>query len=368
MSSLVLYRKYRPQNFSEIIGQEHIVKTITNAILGEMLSHAYLFSGPRGSGKTTIARILAKAANCQNRNGAEPCGKCSSCLEIAEGRALDLIEIDAASHRGIDEIRELREGIKFSPVKSKYKVFILDEAHQLSKDAANAILKTLEEPPSHAIFILATTEIQKMIPTIISRCQRFDFRKLTLAEIIKRLELVAGKEKIKIEKPAIELIALNSGGAIRDAESMLGQAMSFWQDSGKEIKAEDVKNMLGIADSSFASGFVDLLALKNTDGAFSFLNEAVGKGYDPQELVKAIIRYMRQVLILKIDPEAASSISFGFSKEEKERALSQAGKFQQAEIQRALNLFLEAENKMKYSSIPQLPIELAIVEITQPKE
>ena len=227
MPNLVLYRKYRPQTFAEIIGQEHVVQTLTNAISSGMISHAYLFAGPRGSGKTTIARLLAKAVNCENRKGFEPCNQCSSCLEISAGRALDLIEIDAASHRGIDEMRELRDGIRFIPTKSKYKVFIIDECHQLTKEAANALLKTLEEPPGHAIFILATTEIHKMIPTIISRCQRFDFRKLTLPEIIKRLEIVSGKEKARIEKPALELIAINSGGSIRDAESLLDQVLTF---------------------------------------------------------------------------------------------------------------------------------------------
>ncbi|MDO8424774.1 MAG: DNA polymerase III subunit gamma/tau, partial [bacterium] len=193
--SVVLYRKYRPQTFAEVIGQEHVVKTLTNAIAGKMIPHAYLFSGSRGSGKTTIARLLAKAVNCEDRKDGEfeACGKCLSCLEIKEGRSMDLIEIDAASHTGVDEIRELTEGIKFVPTRAKYKVFILDEAHQLSKGATSALLKTLEEPPSHAIFILATTELHKILPTIVSRCQHFDFRKLTLPEIIKYLEIVSGK-------------------------------------------------------------------------------------------------------------------------------------------------------------------------------
>ncbi len=203
---LVLYRKYRPKSFSEIIGQEHIVQTLTNAISAGMISHAYLFSGPRGSGKTTIARLFAKAINCENKKPArhneggnfEPCNQCSICSEINQGKSLDLIEIDAASHRGIDEVRELKESIRFVPTKSKYKVYIIDESHQITKDAANALLKTLEEPPSHAIFILATTEVHKMIPTIISRCQRFDFRRLTLPEILKRLEIVSKKESVKI--------------------------------------------------------------------------------------------------------------------------------------------------------------------------
>jgi len=225
MNNLVLYRKYRPQTFGEVIGQEHIVKTLTNSIKGNNISHAYLFSGPRGSGKTTIARIFAKAINCLSRtnfgengngqsgvanknspklvrdenqvNGFEPCDKCSSCLEIMAGRSMDLIEIDAASHRGVDDVRELREGIKFAPVKSKYKIFIIDECHQLSKDAANALLKTLEEPPAHAIFLLATTESHKMIPTILSRCQKFDFKRLQVSEIIKKLEFISKKRKRK---------------------------------------------------------------------------------------------------------------------------------------------------------------------------
>ncbi len=231
--SLVLYRKYRPQTFAEITGQEHVVQTLTNAISSSGISHAYIFSGPRGSGKTTIARLLAKSANCRDRkpDKFEPCNKCSSCLEIMEARSLDFIEIDAASHRGIDEIRELRDGVKFAPVKEKYKVFVIDECHQLTKEAANALLKTLEEPPSHVIFILATTEIHKMITTIISRCQRFDFRKLNLAEITSRLNFISDKENVKFEKSALELIALNSGGSVRDGESLLDQVLAFAGDS-----------------------------------------------------------------------------------------------------------------------------------------
>ena len=179
MTNLVLYRKYRPQTFAEVVGQEHVVQTLTNSIKGNNISHAYLFSGPRGSGKTTIARLFAKAINCEKpKNGFEPCNECSSCLEIMGAKSMDLIEIDAASHTGVDDIRELIDGIKFAPVKSKYKIFIIDECHQLSKSASNALLKTLEEPPAHAIFLLATTESHKMIPTILSRCQKFDFKRL----------------------------------------------------------------------------------------------------------------------------------------------------------------------------------------------
>ncbi len=364
MSNLVLYRKYRPQTFAEVIGQEHVVQTLTNAISSGMISHAYLFSGPRGSGKTTIARLLAKAVNCQNRKKgeAEPCNQCPSCLEIMEGRSLDLLEIDAASHRGIDEIRELRDGIKFVPTKSKYKVFILDEAHQLSKDAANALLKTLEEPPSHAIFILATTEIHKMIPTVISRCQRFDFRRLTLPEIIKRLEIIAGKEKVKVERAALELIALNSGGAIRDGEGLLDQALTFAGSRG-EIKAEDIKDLLGLVEVELIAKFCDFLCQKKASEAINFLNEVTDRGADLQEFAKILINYLRQALILKITGAGEGNpIITGLTKEEFQKLQNQAANFKEEEIRNILNLFLEAENKMRYSPIPQLPLELAIIE------
>ncbi len=364
MSNLVLYRKYRPQTFAEVIGQEHVVQTLTNAISSGMISHAYLFSGPRGSGKTTIARLLAKAVNCQNRKKgeAEPCNQCPSCLEIMEGRSLDLLEIDAASHRGIDEIRELRDGIKFVPTKSKYKVFILDEAHQLSKDAANALLKTLEEPPSHAIFILATTEIHKMIPTVISRCQRFDFRRLTLPEIIKRLEIIAGKEKVKVERAALELIALNSGGAIREGECLLDQALTFAGSRG-EIKAEDIKDLLGLVEVELIAKFCNFLCQKKASEAINFLNEVTDRGADLQEFAKILINYLRQALILKITGAGEGNpIITGLTKEEFQKLQNQAANFKEEEIRNILNLFLEAENKMRYSPIPQLPLELAIIE------
>ncbi len=364
---LVLYRKYRPQTFAEIINQEHIVKTLTNALSSGMISHAYLFTGPRGTGKTTLGRILAKAVNCENRKPGqfEPCNKCPSCLEIMAGRSMDLLEIDAASHRGIDDIRELKDGIRFVPVKSKYKVFIIDESHQLTKEAANALLKTLEEPPSYAIFILATTEIHKMIPTIISRCQRFDFRKLTVPEIIKRLEIICGKEKVKIEKPALELIALNSGGSIRDAESLLDQAITFLGSLNRELKAEDIKEILGLIEVETVSQFTDFLCQKKAFEAINFLNEITEKGSDLQEFTKALINYLRQALILKIMGDIKSDsnpIITGLTKEEFAKLQTQSTVFKETELQNILNLLLDAENKMRYSPIPQLPLELAIVD------
>lgn len=365
MSNLVLYRKYRPQRFAEIIGQEHIVKTLTNSLTSGIISHAYLFCGPRGSGKTTLARLLAKSFNCQNRkeDEFEPCNKCSSCVEIMEQRSIDLIEIDAASHRGIDEMRELREGIKFSPTKSKYKVFIIDESHQLTKEAANALLKTLEEPPGHAIFILATTEIHKMIPTIISRCQRYDFRRLNILEIIGRLENVCKMEKVKIEKSALELIAAKSQGSLRDAESLLGQVLALGSNDTKEIKADDIRDLLGMAETNLISNFCDLLLKKDSAKALNFINEIIENGKDIQEFTKSLVNYLRQAVILKIaGKEIGDSIITGFTTEELQKLTEQATNFKEEDLRRILNSFLDAENKIKYSSIPQLPLELAIIE------
>lgn len=361
----VLYRKYRPRNFEEIIGQEHVKQTLSNEISTNSISHAYLFCGPRGSGKTTFARVLAKAVNCENRKDGqfEPCCKCSSCLEIAGGNAMDIIEIDAASHRGIDDIKELKEGIRILPVKSKYKVFIIDECHQLSKDASNALLKTLEEPPSHAIFILATTEIHKMLPTIISRCQKFDFKRLQASEIIKKLEHIADKEGIKFDKSALSLIALNARGSFRDAESLLDQCLSF---SGKTslIKTENIEELLGIVEISHISKFVDFLIAKKPKDAILFVNEMADGGQDLQEFTKTLVFYLREALLSKINPDFLKPESSGFSAEEIIKIKSQIANLPEKQIQNMLESFIEAENKMRYASIPQLPLELAIVDIT----
>jgi DNA polymerase-3 subunit gamma/tau len=363
--SQVFYRKYRPQKFSEFVGQEHVVKTLTNAIANEMISHAYLFYGPRGSGKTTIARIFAKAINCQNRKKGEfePCNKCSSCLEIIEGRSMDLIEIDAASHRGIEEVRELKDGIKFAPTKGKYKVYIIDESHQITKEAANALLKTLEEPPPHAVFILATTEIHKMIPTILSRCQRFDFKRLSLSEILKKIETICQKEKIDIEKPALELIAKKAEGSMRDAESLLDQIFTLF--GNKKITLKDVREILGMTGSQTIIDFTDLLLKKDEKGAIEFLNDLFEKGEDLTEFIKAEIDYLRKILILKIVGENENPYLSGLTKEEIQKMKEQSLKIKEESLKKILEIFLEAQNKIKYSPIPQLPLELAIVEVVK---
>jgi DNA polymerase-3 subunit gamma/tau len=364
MANLVLYRKYRPKVFAEVIGQEHVVQTITNAITNDLLAHCYLFSGPKGSGKTTMARLLAKRINCENPKGGEPCNECPSCLEINSGRAIDLIEIDAASNRGIDDIRELKNGIRFAPTRLKYKVFIIDESHQLSRDAANALLKILEEPPSFTVFILATTEIHKMISTIISRCQHFDFRRLTVPEIMKKLERIAKEEKIKIEKSALELIAMNADGAMRNAEVLLDQCLSFSQTLDKKsMIAEDIKGLLGVIDVSVVAKLTGLIFEKKKGEAVGFLNEIIERGADPSELVKAAVDYLRQALILKISPDLENPIFRNLTQEVQEQLKSQAKDLKENDVRRALRLFLEAQNKVKFSSIPQLPIELAILEI-----
>jgi DNA polymerase-3 subunit gamma/tau len=363
MTNLVLYRKYRPQNFSEVVGQEHIVQTLTNSIKGNSVSHAYLLSGPRGSGKTTIARLFAKAINCSSPKGAEPCNECSSCLEIMASRSMDLVEIDAASHTGVDDVRILIDGIKFAPVKSKYKIFIIDECHQLSKSASSALLKTLEEPPAHAIFILATTDSHKMLPTILSRCQKFDFKRLQISEIIKKLQFIAKKENVKLDEAALSLIALNSRGSFRDAESLLDECLSFSGTKG-EIKVEDIKELLGVVEVAEISKFVDFLVSKNAKDAIIFLNLIIENGVDLQEFTKTLVFYLRQELLLKINPNFLNLQNSGLSSVELEKMKTQTADLTQKDLQDILEFFIDAENKIKYSAIAQLPLELAVLNVT----
>lgn len=358
--SEVIYRKFRPERFSEFIGQEHIVKTITNAIENETTSHAYLFAGPRGTGKTTLARLLSKAVNCENRNGFEPCGECSACREIAEGRSMDLIEIDAASHRGIDDIRKLREGIKFNPSSLKYKVFIIDEAHQLTKAASNALLKTLEEPPSHALFILATTEPQKLIATILSRCQRFNFRLLKISEIVGKMSRILKAEGIEVDEAALYAIARAARGSIRDAESLLDQVVTF-AGGDKEIEIEEVNDVLGLIEIDMIADFVDLVFNRKQKEALKLFNSYQKEGLNIQEFADNIVNYLRQALILKMGGGEEMVLSV-LSEEEAENLKDNINEVDGDRVSAVLKEFLRASNQLKYSSIPQLPVELALLD------
>jgi len=343
MRNLVLYRKYRPQSWDEVIGQEHVVRTLTNALKLNRVSHAYLFSGPRGTGKTTIARLLAKSVGCAD---------------------LDLIEIDAASNRGIDEIRELRDGIKFAPTAGKYKVFIIDEVHQLTKEAFNALLKTLEEPPAHAIFILATTEAHKVPGTILSRVQQFAFRRLTIAEIIRKLQKIVEAEKIKIDENAVRLIAAYAGGSYRDAESMLEQ-LRVWND--KIIMKEDIEELLGAVDFEKVKAMTDYLNNAGAKEAIDYVGSLTEGGTDLEMFAKALINHLRKIMLVKVDSSLASLMAQELTPEQMEIVKKQADAFSLNDIAQAIRIFTVAQNDIKRSPIPSLPIELAVVEIINNK-
>ena len=358
-----LYRKYRPEKFSDVIGQQPIVKTLSNAVKYNRVNHAYLFAGPRGTGKTTMARILAMAVNCVNlSSSAEPCLKCEICRQISRGKSLDVIEIDAASNTGVDNIRELRETVKLPPAQSKYKVYIIDEVHMLSIGAFNALLKTLEEPPQHAIFILATTEIHKLPETILSRCQRFDFSRLSLENIIKKLSIIARREKVKIEKEALEIIALAAEGGMRDAESLLSQIMSL---EDKEITSKEVEEILGTADRRSIEKMAGYLLKKNIPLALSLVDQLVKDGYDPEFFSKSLLNYFRQLMLVSVNPKIVQSFSFEFAPEQIQKMETLARKYPVLEILKIISLISEAKDKIRSSFIPQLPLEMAIVKIGQ---
>lgn len=300
MQKVALYRKYRPESFDGVIGQEHVTRVLRNAVLENKISHAYIFSGPRGTGKTTMARILAKTINCTKRKDYNPCAKCPICIGIDEGRILDLIEIDAASNRGIDEIRDLREKVKFSPAEGEYKVFIIDEVHMLTKEAFNALLKTLEEPPAHAIFILATTELNKVPATILSRCQRHDFRRIRIADIVGRLEYIKEKEKIDISPDALKAIAEASDGGLRDAISLLDQLGSIGL---KKISEDDVETVLGLAPHKTVYNFITNLLNNESGKALEIVEKGAQEGIDLTILAKSALEFLRKLLIVKISGE-----------------------------------------------------------------
>lgn len=343
MNNLVLYRKYRPQSWEEVIGQEHVVRTLTNALKMGRVSHAYLFAGPRGTGKTTVARLLAKSLGCGD---------------------LDLIEIDAASNRGIDEIRQLRDGIKFAPTAGKYKVFIIDEVHQLTKEAFNALLKTLEEPPAHAIFVLATTEAHKVPETILSRVQSFPFRKLAVSEIIRKLEKIVEMEKIKIEPDALRLVASFAGGSYRDAESMLEQ-LRVWND--KTIAKEDIEELLGAVDFEKVKVLTDHISSDTAKIAIDYIGKLSQDGCDLEVFTKALINHLRKIMLLKVDSSLLELMVQELTPDQFETIKTQSEKFSLENAARAIKIFISAQNDIKRSPIPSLPLELAVVEIIQNK-
>ena len=358
--SKVLYRKYRPTNFSEVVGQEHIVKTLKNAVKREKIAHAYLFSGPRGIGKTTIARILAKIVNCKKPKNDEPCNECENCLNINENKFLDLIEIDAATHTQVDKIRDLIEKINFSPTSGKYKVYIIDEVHMLSKGAFNALLKTLEEPPKHAIFILATTEIHKIPATIISRCQRFDFRRLKVSEIKGRLEKIAKQEKVKVEKGVLDFIAINSNGGLRDSESLFGQILSL---EDNDITMKEVQTILAIADISVAIKLIELIIEKKYSEAIDYINKITDDGYDLEQFNIFLIEYCRKLMLLKISPEIKENFSSEMTEEQIAELETMSQKTSISQILGMIRVFIKSKEEIKSSIIQQLPLELALAEI-----
>ena len=357
VSKIALYRKYRPTSFDELYGQEHIATTLKNSVAAGSFSHAYLFYGPRGTGKTSAARILAKAVNCEHNVDGNPDGKCEKCKLIEAGKTVDIIEIDAASHTQVDNIREvIIEKANFAPTSLKYKIYIIDEAHMLSKSSFNALLKTLEEPPEHAIFILATTEINKIIPTIQSRCQRFDFRRIDDASMLKRLGFIAREEKIDIDDKSIQMIVRASEGGFRDAISLLDQASDLA--SGK-ITEETLSSVLGLADFASVEDFVFSLCAKNANSALEIFHRALDNGYEPSQFYKNTIETLRRLLFASVSGVEEVGLSASTTKMFTQALI----KTNTAEILSAINTFIVTETAYKYSVLPQLALEIATIKI-----
>jgi DNA polymerase-3 subunit gamma/tau len=357
MAAQALYLKYRPQTFDEVVGQEPITRTLRNALRQGRVRHAYLFTGPRGTGKTTTARLLAKAVNCQAPEAERPCNVCPLCVALIEGRLLDLIEIDAASNRGIDEIRDIREKVGFRPNQGRFKVYVLDEAHMLTEPAFNALLKTLEEPPPHVIFALVTTDPHKIPATIASRCQRFDFRRVPLQAIIDRLAYIAGQEGVTVEPAALELIARQGTGAMRDAISLLDQLTSY----GDEITLDQVQMVLGTATGESAARLVACLAAGDVAGGLDLINRAVGDGADPRQFGREVVEYLRGLLLIR---QGAGIRLLNATAEQAAEMEDLAGRIPVERLLRAIHLFNEAATDLKrgLQTIPQLALEMALVE------
>lgn len=360
MAYLSFYRKWRPQRFGDVAGQKHVTRTLQNALEMDRLGHAYLFCGPRGTGKTTIAKILAKAVNCEKGPASEPCDECTSCAQIREGRSLDVIEIDGASNRGIDEIRDLREKVKFSPAKARFKVYIIDEVHMLTTEAFNALLKTLEEPPPHVIFVFATTEPQKVPSTILSRCQRFDFKRLTHAEIVDYLGAICTAEGIQAQAGVLPLLARLAEGGMRDALSLLDQLVSY---AGKNPAVSDVRDLLGIADDELLEKFVELTKKRDSTGLILFIEELAQEGRDVAQFAHDVVLYLRDLLLVSAGADGARTTA-GLSDEEWEARRRLAGGFTADELIDLIRILSPVEGEIRRTAHSRLPFELAVLRIS----
>ena len=358
MTYKVIARKYRPQTFSEIVGQQHVTRTLANAINSNRVAHAYIFSGVRGVGKTTSARILAKALNCVKGPTAEPDGTCDSCREISAGTSLDVLEIDAASNRGIDQIRELREMVRYAPASSRYKVVILDEAHQLTDEASNALLKTLEEPPERVVFILATTRAEDLVETIKSRAQLFQFRALTFKEIAEEIERIAREEKLTIEPGAVAVLARAAEGSLRDGLSLLEQAIAY---SGEAITDAQVRELLGVVAESVLDALVDAISGQSAEMALSLVHRLIGDGQNLQHFCREAIRHFRNLLVARVC--GADSELVAAPEDERPRLAEQAARFSEEDLTRFFNTLLATDAELRRAPDPRLHLELGLLKL-----
>jgi DNA polymerase-3 subunit gamma/tau len=357
---VVLARKYRPGTFDEIIGQEHVTTTLRNAIKSSRTAHAYLFAGPRGVGKTTTARILAKALNCKEGPTETPCNQCPSCTEIPKSTSPDVLEIDGASNRGIDEIRNLRERVRYAPVQGRYKIYIIDEVHMLTPEAFNALLKTLEEPPSAVLFIFATTEPNKLLPTILSRCQRFDFRKISVSEIVQRLKYIAKEEKINIDDDACLLIARKADGSVRDAESMLDQAASFGENN---VTVSELRTVLGFVPRELLFELTACFSKHDPKAALLIIDRVIEEGHDPHEFLLELVEHLRTLLLLKMDLRLSELQ--GIPESELGRYKEQTDQFDSGQILRMLSLTTQLEPKLHRSVQPRTLLDTHAVQLSR---
>jgi DNA polymerase-3 subunit gamma/tau len=356
MSYLVLARKWRPQRFEEVVGQQHITQTLQNAISQKRVAHAFLFTGARGVGKTSTARILAKALNCEKGPQINPCDQCTNCQEITHGNSMDVIEIDGASNRGIDEIRELRENVRYTPAKSRYKVYIIDEVHMLTREAFNALLKTLEEPPPHILFIFATTEPHKIPATILSRCQRYDFKRIPFREVVGSLKRIVEEEKIQISQRGLLSIAQESEGSLRDAQSLLDQVIAY---AGKNIRDEDIAEVLGLIDHKILSDTIDALADRDVERCMGVIEHVYHFGYDLQHFCRELLQYLRNLILIRVSQHPEGLLEL--PEEDLVLLKTQAGKFQFDQLNHLFSLLLKGEQEIAQSTFPRTMLEMTLI-------